>query len=423
VLRRLLLLIFILTFIYFCSERQRTNPFDSNYNRNIMPMFLSLIPVENCNQLSWDDPLFVDYSGFNIFRKLETDTAFQLLKNLPRGYSSCCDSAIKYGLEHNYYFTITGEGSESKPSAIKSTIPGPGYNWIVDKWGYQIFKTSYDTRYLVLRENKMSPPQDMAIAKEFNLALITFTSGNAIEMIDLSTGELINQLYNISIPYKACYDSIDDYFWVVDSSGSIYKISPVSFSVELIDNTLIHPIEISIAEQAGLIHIVDFGAKKILQYNREGNLLEIIDKIDSSPLQGPEKFIYDEQRGRSWFSDGNGQKDYIYTKLPSENKFQCIDSLSNAGDFELDPTEDAILLISLNPDEINNSFIMQLYANGDRQTCISDLIYPLDISINMYDQSILVADSYCGRVLHYTENFRLLGFSNFYNFPIKILIE
>jgi hypothetical protein len=421
--KRIFLLIFILTFIYFCSERERTNPFDPDYPGKIMTMFLSLIPWENYNQLIWDDPPFMDYSGFNIYRKLETDSSFQLLKRISSEQRFYMDSTISYGLQHQYYFTIHGNRSESKPSSIISNIPGPGYNWIVDKWGYQLFKTSYDTRYVILRENKMSAPQDMAIAKEYGLSLVTYTSDSMIELIDLSTGEVLDQLLNITRPYKVCYDTIDNYFWVIDSSGFLYKINPFTFQEQIIHTTLINPVEISISEQAGLINIVDFKAKMILRYNREGELSEIIDKINNSPLQGPEKFIHDEQRERYWISDGNEHKDYIYTKLASENNFYCMDSLGDAGDFELHPEEDAILLISLSINYTDNSFIMQLSANGNRQILISDLIYPLDISINMYDETILVADSYYGRILHYNRDSRLLGYSDFYNFPIKILIE
>jgi hypothetical protein len=388
-----------------------------------MPLILSLLPVDNCNRLSWDTPLFNDYTGFNIYRQMETDTIYQLLRSLTRENLTYDDSSITYGMEHNYYFTIVGEYSESKPSAIQSTIPGRGYNWIIDKWGYQIFKTSYDTRYIILRNNKALPPQDMAIAKEYNLALIIYNYDNLVEIIDLTTGALINQQFTILTPYKACYDSTDNYFWVIDSSGPMYKINAVTFQLQLIDNNMINPIEMTISEQSGLINVVDFKAKMILRYNRQGIIIEVIDTINNFPLQGPKKFVYDERRERYWFLDSNNQKDYIYTKLSSETTFQCIDSLNIIGDFELHPAEDAILLISLSPDSKNYSSIMQLYANGDRQTIISNLIYPLDISINKYDESILIADSYYGRILHYDREYKLLGFSDTYNFPIKVLIE
>ena len=413
----------ILTVLYFCSERERTNPFDTNYPRKTMPLILSLLPLEQCNRLSWDTPLFDDYSGFNIYRRLETDTAYQLISKLPRGHLTYNDSSITYGLEHDYYFTITGESGESKPSAVQSTIPGPGYNWIVDKWGYQIFKTSYDTRHLILRCNRSLPPQDMAIAREYNLALLTYIYDSVVEIVDLATGEIVNQLFTISTPYKTCYDSVDNHFWVIDSSGPLYKINPVTHQVQLIDNSMLNPIEMTISEQRGLINIVDYKAKMILRYNRHGSIIEVIDQINGFPLQGPQKFVYDEQRQRYWFLDGNNQKDYIYTKRSSETTYQCIDSLNIIGDFELHPAEDAILIISLPRNGTNNSSVMQLYANGDRQTVIADLIYPLDIGINKYDESILIADSYHGRVLHYNREYKLLGFSNIYNFPIKILVE
>ena len=57
---------------------------------------------------------------------------------------------------------------------------------------------------------------------------------------------------------------------------------------------------------------------------------------------------------------------------------------------------------------------MKLYANGIRQTLINDLYYPLDLVINNYDETILIADSYDSSVLHYDQNNILLGYSYFY---------
>ena len=410
----------IIILITSCSQRERNNPFDPDYPESTMNMRLSIIPMNRYNQLLWNKPHFTDYSGFNIYRKKENDSTFQLIKYLPGEYRTYSDSMIEYGNEHQYYFKVSGNGIESKRSAIVSTTPGPGYNWIMDKWGYQFIKTSYDTKYIISRAYTNAPPHDMAIAKEYNTALITYPSSCLIEIIDMKTNDLLFHFWEMLRPYAVCYDSTANYFWLIDSTGFLYSIHANSFQIRMVNNTLKSPNSISISDQSGLINITDYRAKEILFYNRDGEMVEKIDSINNSPLQGPEKFIYDEQRQRYWISDDRDSVNFIFTKLAHEDNFHHICTLDNAGDMELCTGEDAIYLISLSQ---NNSSIMKLYADGIRQTIINNLYFPLDLVINIYDETILVADSYYSRVLHYDQNNNLLGYSNFYNFPLKILIE
>lgn len=412
-----LLLILLGIYLYSCTERNRENPFASN-GKN--PISINIKAFDRNIELSWNKPDLYGFMGYNLYRSEDGGDNYIKLKELLPSQTSYIDTIVEFRKKYYYNIKIVGHGIESVPTNTVSIVPGPGLNWIVDYNGYQIIKTTYDLQHIIVGYLTNWRPLDIAIAKSLGYGLGICEYSNVIEKFDLITGDFIEGISNnlLNLPKEIEYDSLGSNFWLLDYGGNLYRMNAGSGSLSLIDSTLEDPAEIEISPNTGYINIVDREAKKILQYNREGVILNEISSINGDSLKNPEKYLYDENNNREWLIDGDSL-DYIYTKLINESDFTKIDSFPNAGDMVLDRNEDSIWIISLVP---YNSSIMKLSSSGIRQIVLSgDFDEPSDLVMNKYDNSLLVADPYPGKVFHYN-NEELLG-SLRLNTPFKVIIE
>jgi hypothetical protein len=402
-----------------CAIREKLNPFDPNGHLNLN---LDVFSTGQAVELSWDRPNLEGYTGFNIHRRQEgVDSSYKIIaENIPSERRTYTDDYLMYRQRYSYYITVVSEGIESKPSNTVSIVPGPGEVWIVDKWGYQLVHTTYDVEHVIGRYLTNWPPTDCAIAGDLNTGLILYNEYGIIEGIELASLENRQLITSVAHPYGVVYDPGAGGFWVIDSSGYLYQINASTFQLTALSPALGKPVQISISLQAGYINIVDQKLKKIITFDREGNKVSEISTVQGHALLQPERFAVTSNLGRFWLIDDSGEWDRIYTRAASDEDFQCIDSLSAAGDLSLTNDPSLVWIVSLNGTE---SSIMQLSASGTRQLELKGYYDPYDIEINRYDRTLLVADTGNSRVLHYDTGYQILGmYLNLY-FPVKVIVE
>jgi DNA-binding beta-propeller fold protein YncE len=260
----------------------------------------------------------------------------------------------------------------------------------------------------------------MAIAKERNIGLILYDEIGIVEVLDLNTLQALDQITSISHPYQTVYDAQTAMFWIVDSTGYLYKLNALSYQVILVSGTLGKPVHVSISKNSGTVNVVDQEAKKVIKFDRNGTIRSEITYIQDQPLIRPERFLESEENGRQWLVDDAGVWDRIYCHTMTMDDFLYIDSLNATGD--LVPVLGDTLIWIVNFNGIDSS-VMQLSASGTRPLEIKGLYIPYDIEINPNDGTLLIADTGNGRVLHYDAAFKLIGkFSNL-NFPVKVIAE
>jgi hypothetical protein len=407
-----------LTILFSCSERDRDNPFDPGGDE---PVSLSARSINKSVELSWSNPNLMDHSGFNIYRKQEGSEQFftriAALPLFPRNYT---DTTISFGNTYVYYVKVASGTLESGPSEAVSVTPGPGFNWIVDETSFQVRKMSYDLSYtFIALDTYPGMPTDMAVSTGLETGVILYNRSSIIQEIDLS-GNLRNQYEQIRHPYAVAFDSVGSLFWIVDSSGILYTLDTQANNINYVYVSFSNPISIHIAPEKNLISIVDAGSKEIVQFNRSGNLVNKISSINGKPLQGPYRYVVDEKHDRSWLVDGNSNIDYIYTKSSEDEEFFLADSASNAGDIEVSLSSELAWYVSFNRD---SSIVLQLSSEGTRQLELSYFFNPFDLHVNPYDGSLLVVDSWNGKILHYNESNRLIGEMENLIFPVKVVVQ
>ena len=412
-----LLLISVLFFIS-CSDRAKNNPFDPTGDININ---LKALAFDNRVELNWQKPAVDGYTGFNVYRKiLDLDNSFQrIASELPASQTYYQDRNLTFGHMYVYYLTITGIDVESKPSNRETIYPGPGLNWIVDRWGYQVVKTTYDLAHPIFYYNTNWPPSNLAVSTDLNESLILYLDAGRIEKIRID-GEYIQAYTDIRYPYDIAYDPHAQLFWIIDSSGALYTLDTQTDQINTVSTSLAHPISISIAPDNDLISIADPRLRSVLQYNRNGSLVKSITKTDGKFLIRPIRYEIDETHQREWLVDSDQEIDYIYTKTLGSENFTLADSAYAVRDLVVDPSDETCWYISFT---IGNSSAVQLSPDGTRQSELDGFNNPLDLQINPYDGTLLVVESSNYRVLHYDHSLSLLGELNIFNFPVKVRIE
>jgi hypothetical protein len=399
-----------------CADRNRENPFDPSGTLNI---FLNVSSDDRSVTLSWNLPAIEDVQGYNLYRSQgEQDSAFTLIAGaLPAHINTYIDTHIEYQNRYNYYITVIGRDIESNPSIQVSIVPGPGFVWIVDKWGYQVLKTTYDVEHTIFRYFTNFPPEDMDVDSENKIGGIVYPSVGITEFIDLTDGSLLFVSSEINYPFRIACDPVEKTFWVIDSSGFLFQIDPIEHYVTLKSSFLVTPQCITIDQSN--INVVDIGKKQILRFRRSGALNEVIEQIEGRILNSPQKFLVDDATQKYWYSEEIEIQDVLFVKNAGQ-EFNRIDSLENIGDFELTGLNDGVWYIN---QQGRNSTIVQLSGDGERQIELLGFWSPFDVHVNRYDQTLLVANTGLGRIEHYNSQHQLIGISTLLNVPVKVLVQ
>jgi hypothetical protein len=402
-----------------CTDRRKQNPFEPGGKA---PLNLDIIAYSNNITLSWSKPSLEIFFGFNIYRSETGETgSFTLIaENLLPTKRSFIDGDIIPQKRFYYYITVIGQDIESNPSLTVSAVPGPGYNWIVDWYGYEVLKLTYDLQKVLVRFYTNWPPEDIAVAKDFGTGLILYPSAGMIEKISLESGERQHLIESVDHPYAIEYDATGELFWIIDSSGYLYEMDPQSVTPNVVSAAFKKPISLHIAENNGYIYVTDAGLEKIFQLDRAGEIIAEISTINNQSLQNPIQFLHNEPYKQYWLLESTGRFTYINTKSDSDSDFVRTDTTNSASDMEYAVRDNSIYLAEFNG---INSSVLQLYPDGARQISVTGFYNPVDIEINKYDATLLVADTGYGIIWHFDREHNRIGSFHNLGTPIKVIVE
>lgn len=414
----------ILNLLYSCAERDKKNPLDPDANGD-HPISLYVTSHEKRVSLSWSQPSISGYNGFKIYRRDHPDSSFKLITlTLPIRFNYN-DYDVEYGVEYSYYVTILGEGTESSPSPTVSIRPGPGYNWIVDKWGYQVVKATYDCNYFLLSYYTDWMPADIAADPENKIAVITEPLDSKIEIINTESLELLASLTNndeffIDYPYVVEFEPLNKFFWIADSGGSFYRISSVDYSVDLIQANINKPIDVTLDSHSEVINVLDGINNSIWRFNYDGTYIENLNQIGGYQLIHPKKIIFDYSDSQFWLIERYNNKDYIYAGYIQNSQISLVDSFEYVQDMSVCPLDLSNWIITY---QSSNATIMQLSKDGNRQLELSGFNNPYQLTHNPYDGTLLVVDTGNYRVVHFGWELEEIGNYSHLNYPIRIAVE
>jgi len=400
-----------------CSERERTNIFDPSAGIDSLDLTLIITSADTVTTLKWFPPTSVDYTGFNLYRRAENESQFALVTSLSSNQKEYKDRALTFDVSYEYYLTIQGENSESPPSPKVKVTPGPLSFWILDRWGLNIFKTTYDLRHKRITKFAVWIPENLAFDTKNNLALVTYPQYRFAEIFDQYSGATTVTLPDFIYPFDCVYDPHREKFWLTDSSGYLYKINPIDGLSDLIDQSLQQPSQIIISNQT--LYVIEIGRKQVIIYNSNGNRVGTLKNIGNIELQQPIYIQNDPLSEHIYIIDQTSTERILYRYAPLQNSLKVILKNEHLKTIKVNPRDNSIWLSIDN--ELNSS-LMQL-SNDEVRLELKGFSGISDFRINPSTGTLIVADYVEGFVKHIRTDSSTIGTFKEAIYPSKVYTE
>jgi len=411
--------ILVISGILSCVERERTNIFDPQADINITNLKLRISSADTVITLEWPAPYGVEYTGFNLYRKLENEETFSILASLPPFQYSFDDSVEYFDTEYAYYLKIAGQNGESPPTAVVRTVPGPVSFWVLDQWYFASFNLTYDLSSVKVRVYGSWYPENMAIDKLNHKGMLTYTQFHYIEIFDTGTGQSLNYIYNLNYPYDCIYNPGQNNFWFTDSSGGIFSVDPESAKKTTVFHQAEKPTRMAIASDHK-IYIIDRALKGLLAFNPDGTFADSIKAIAEFELADP-LFIEPRQDGPGlYIIDQKIGNRTLYYYNPAENSACVIHENKYLTSARSEPAGDS-LWVSIN--DPADAKLVQLSAAGLRLKELNSFSYISDFRINNYNGGLIVADFGNRKLMHLRRNGSVIGEYKERIYPHKVYNE
>ncbi|MCH8872031.1 hypothetical protein IH824_04545 [candidate division KSB1 bacterium] len=405
---KLALLILLLS----CTDRERSNPLDLKNPETLgRPTGLNVISIQDTIFLNWDIIELSDLTGYQIYRESDTNTEPVLHAFVSSPSNTFKDFTVVFDIEYDYQISAVGDNFESSRSDFAKITPGPTFNWVTENGNQQIAKLTHDSRHLIHRTGRFSAivdiepnprtgevwvlnnfigiegnlkkvtpegrvderfitfesPTDAALNYDLNEIWVADPQQSSVTKLD-SIGNTIFTIHEFTIPTLVAVDQRNGNCWVahndsvsrVLSDGTQVLKSGVRFdSITSMD----------LNSEDGSVWLVD--GTRIVKINQNGDfLLEI-----KAPLTFPGKIAINDSTGELWAINDNP-----------------------AGLYKFSPTGEMLfdVTVSFSPD---------------------------NISVNLYDNSVLVSDVRGHTIYRVSEGGEILSLFKGLIFPDLVSVQ
>lgn len=405
---KLALLILLLS----CTDRERSNPLDLKNPETLgRPTGLNVISIQDTIFLNWDIIELSDLTGYQIYRGSDTNTEPVLHAFVSSPSNTFKDFPVVFDIEYDYQISAVGDNFESSRSDFAKITPGPTFNWVTENGNQQIAKLTHDSRHLIHRTGRFSAivdiepnprtgevwvlnnfigiegnlkkvtpegrvderfitfesPTDAALNYDLNEIWVADPQQSSVTKLD-SKWNTIFTIHEFTIPTLVAVDQRNGNCWVahndsvsrVLSDGTQVLKSGVRFdSITSMD----------LNSEDGSVWLVD--GTRIVKINQNGDfLLEI-----KAPLTFPGKIAINDSTGELWAINDNP-----------------------AGLYKFSPTGEMLfdVTVSFSPD---------------------------NISVNLYDNSVLVSDVRGHTIYRVSEGGEILSLFKGLIFPDLVSVQ
>lgn len=411
-------LVLLFSFLISCSERDRTNIFDPKARIDTLDISIFITSADSIITVKWFPPTSIHFNGFHIYRKTKTQSNFSKIASLPANQYEYKDYDIAFDVTYSYYLTIQGESTESPPTAVLKVTPGPLSFWILDRFGFNIFKTTYDLQHKRLTKYALWIPENLTFDPRHNLVLVTYPQYRFAEIFDGQSGITKVNLDEFTHPYDCIFEPEQGKFWLTDSSGYLFRVNPIDGSHDIIDQSLHNPTQIIFHNQN--IYVIERGRQQIVVYNPGGLKIRTIKNIAEFSLVNPLLIHSTALHDDLYIIDKTSTSNVLYRYLPIQNSAQKIFENEYLKGVQFNPTDNSIWL---SIDNELNSKLMQLSEAGDRLIELKGFSSIMDFKINPGQGTIIVSD-YRGRIVsHIRQDAETIGIFKEAIYPSKVYSE
>ncbi len=411
--------LFSLFILFQCTDRDRNNIFDPSSGIDSLDIRLYITSADSIVTIKWYSPAKIQYIGYNLYRKAENEDDYNLIASFTPDQSEYIDEDVSNDISYKYYLRIVGEDNESPPTKILKVTPGPLSFFVLDYWGYALYKLTYDVQHILSTRYTTWRPENLAFDPSGDLVMITYPQLHYYDIISLYSNSTVLSGTEFNRPYDCIFIPEQYKFWFTDSSGSLYSIDPISETPQIIDQNLIQPTQI--LQTIHGIFVIDVKAARIIRYNNSGQRQDIIESMGENHLIRPIYINYASNNAELYIIDRVSNEDrilYRYSFLSDSAEIIYQNKYINVVQID---QNDNFVWISINDPE--NSVLMQLSWEGTRLNEITGFSGISDFKFINETNTIIVADPVESLVKHLRPNSSVIGVFDEAAYPSKVYVE
>jgi DNA-binding beta-propeller fold protein YncE len=400
-----------------CSDRSRQNPLDpENPNTRGKPVGLSVISILDTVRMSWQPVHLEDLTGYTVQRKLEGDSDFSSLAEVPANVSRFEDRSNRFGVLHSYRIVAKVGELASPPSEEVAITPGPTVAWLADVNDGTLIKLAHDGRHELLRTFAFPSPLRVRIDdRRDNVWVLDQLTGNfgrvnragrdrrvyeSFEqpidfVLDLQDGCIwiadtvesslrrydasgVLQARNDNLPKLAllAVNPFHDELWAVTQNGrDMLKISELAVElgrVSLFVTTNDVPLDLDVHVATGTAWLAL--GKRVVRLNEEGRFLY----ASTHPFRRALRVATDQNTAECWVVDESlGFRTSSIVKLDAQgNVLQLFEGFDRPQGLVVNPFDSSCYVV-----DTLRGRVVRISREGVMQILFSGLITPVDIDI------------------------------------------
>lgn len=398
-----------------CADRDRENPLDPKNSDTLgKPTGLSVTSRRDTVTLSWNRINLDDLSGFQIYRKSDTEQSFSRF-DIAQGVGFV-DTKVEFGLTYTYKISAIGDDFESALSDSVCIEPGPTFNWAFgspDNFNLALFKFTHDYKHEIHNTFGFLRPKDLEIdsrnGQAWVLDEVSFVLGQLIRVT--SVGEVVTPIINLNIPRDIEIERSTGYVWVSDVGDSTVKKFDDTGGEIFSIGGFFKPVALAVDQRQGDCWVADLGKNQVVKINSNGQGL----LVSPAAFEGLSWLAVDSNSGSVWVATDNQLIKLKEDGTPELTVRQTFNFLKKV---EVNQGNGDVWVIGWEPFSV-----YKFTRDGSLAFEKSGFGGPVDLSINEFDNSCVVADTLTNQVIEISANGETVTTVQELIFPIAIAVQ
>ena len=395
-----------------CTDRGRLNPIDpENPVTRGKPLGLGVISKMDTVILSWQAYSLKNLKGYNIYRCDSLDSTLIKLDSTSQYVTAYYDYHLKYDVTYTYYITAITETFESSLSVPVHITPGPTYKWFLESDIGDIVKLTHDTQYQIFRIHYGGYPDRIAVNTVDHTVWLSDRFLNRIYLIS-NEGKLKQYFEGFNYPIDLDVALLDSSVWILDQSEDALRLVKLNKQghVLITNVNFKKSSSISVDQRSGHCWVADEAAHIIYKIDPKGYIVRKIEINDIAPKSVAAFF----EDGSCWVADSS--RVYKLTANSRPEISMPIENFNFVSRLDVDQKSGACWVL-------DRFSVTKVDLNGQKLFTFKEFYYPHSLSVNSYDGSCIVADSYHNRAVIISNDGQSIKKIPGIHFPWDVVVE
>jgi len=404
----------LLILLLSCTDRERSNPLDLKNPETLgRPTGLTVISIQDTIFLNWDIIELSDLTGYQIYRGSDTSTKPVLHAFVSAPSNTFKDFTVVFDIEYDYQISAVGDNFESSRSDFAKITPGPTFNWITENGNQQIAKLTHDSRHLLHRTGRFSAIVDIEpnprTGEVWVLNNFIGIEGNLKKVS--SEGRVDERVITFGSPTDAALNYDLNEIWVADpQQSSVTKLDSIGNTIFTIHEFTI-PTLVAVDQRNGNCWVADNETNSVSRVLSDGTqMLKSgvgFESITSMDLNSED--------GSVWLVDGTR-----IVKINQNGDFllEIKAPLTFPGKIAINENSGELWAINDNP-----ASLYKFSPTGEMLFDVPVSFSPDNISVNLYDNSVLVSDVRGHTIYRVSEGGEILSLFKGLIFPDLVSVQ